>query len=426
MKNILIIISMFLLFSCGNEKVIKNEKVEVKEDVIKEEVQEKVITWVVLEKEVGIIIDNKLKFFYNNYWKMQADKDSYLDVKNEMTLLKNWSVDFKWNNYINLEKLRNKTNDYQQELYSEYSKNWKTLPQKDFITNVKKELLKIWEIKNENEINFSQSWIILNWNQFDKLEEFQEYLFSTQEKYYYKYKNYIDWNLEIDFSKDWYIIINNKIYYWKYNNWWRGYNLGTSSFYIEKEDITNFDYKYFEFNASYIINYISWLWCKWLTFWNYDSFWYWDNKYTIMLCDNNKYTFWWVFPEWGWISTIDINDIKFNKEQITILEVWKILEDEWFIWLIINQYFSLILSWVKNNSQELLEIAYNLKYQPYQTLEQFIETYKGIENLKIEKIEDLWENKYKTLVVIDWTAYESIFEIVEEYKIKTISVKKIK
>ena len=44
MKKGLILMTLFLLFSCGNEELVKNDKVEVKKKVIKQEIQEKVNT----------------------------------------------------------------------------------------------------------------------------------------------------------------------------------------------------------------------------------------------------------------------------------------------------------------------------------------------------------------------------------------------
>jgi hypothetical protein len=53
-----------------------------------------------------------------------------------------------------------------------------------------------------------------------------------------------------------------------------------------------------------------------------------------------------------------------------------------------------------------------------------------VDNIEVDNIEDItlywWDIKYKIILIIDWIKYESIFEIVEEYKLKNISVKVIK
>ena len=249
---------------------------------------------------------------------------------------------------------------------------------------------------------------------------------------------YIDWNITINFWTGGYELLDDwNIYFWDF--WWemwtnnqiRCIKLDINENNIELSDLLNLTFERvndINSNMWYLVwednikNLILWKNIQW-----YYSY-YWadmlDWEKLELYINNKNYTFKRICNE-----NINISDI---------LNDWTLLINNYFnnynigyedyIWLknSIYYYFSIINSWSKNNSSQLLEIAYNLKYQPSQSLGEFIEIYKDIENLDLESIENLWENKYKALVEIDWDKYESIFEIVEEYKIKTVSVKVIK
>ena len=304
--------TLFLLFSCGNENMVKNEKIEWKEEVIKEEIQEEVNIWVISEERIEEekVVEFKKETIYEPYsdWNIIINFWTW-----GYEVWKNWNINF-----------------------------WKIWP---------------WYSSLERGYNLAIS------NRSDFKKNIELFIDNNSFNMWYKIEKVIFWDIY------WYIISIDDAYW------------GLDRLYIF--------YLYIN-NKEYII----------------------ENNYVTNVCRS---------------CVVDFLDlIKKDKLKFEIISFDNIYKDYRITIPNIYNYFNFILAWAQNNSEKLLEIAYNLKHKPTQTLKQFIETYKEIKDLKIEKIESIWENKYKTLVVIDWIIYESIFEIVEEYKLKTISVKKIK
>lgn len=239
-------------------------------------------------------------------------------------------------------------------------------------------------------------------NIYIKLLDFQNDYIKTKKmpSYYYNFEN-------ICLNEDkWFFIANSK---WDSMAWiwWEvlKYNLNEDKWFIA--DRLNFTSWLPEEFISNDENYIIYKWVFWAALVRKEKYFLYDIKKNIIKP---------IYRE-----TYSINELN-NSGEYNLSEC---IEFDWYNKLFIeNKCKLLIKDYFETIWKQNLKIAYSLKYQPTQTLEKFIEIYKGVENIEFKSIEDLWNFWYKTLVIIDWIKYESSFKIVEG-KIKTINVKVI-
>jgi len=394
------------------------------------------INWIIYEGIFEIVDNYKVNFISVNFKINNFFKNSdYNKLTNEC--ISSWKNSFKEiNSLINLFKKIENWEIMKEKLYEKignYSIIWWMRGNYVIID------WKIYKTNFVSEIKFSNKDEIYNYIEYDfeKIKNSNFLAFSS----YPDYQNFWDEHIFRIYDKK----KNQIIYEWKSTvpnhvaSMWsiccEDLNYIKTSKYWYFIDLWVFDfvtweiYKYKEnnkyrqkddwfynglLNTKIIISEMWWMW------WNPSNVYYWDyckeymeNKQIWLNCEK------WIFKYKDYYDEIweivKINPVSLYFDLIN----WEYLDDyvECF-----DKY--------KSSSETVprkvwIVCAYYQKYEPDQTLEDFIKIYTG-SKLKIEKIEYLWENKYKSLVIINWVKYESIFEVVEGYKLKTISVNIIK